>query len=154
MLVKPKDKDPLDRKSGAIYWGEVMCDEEYIGETFRTFSDRYKEHLKFSGHSTNPKNFTIIRREDHGLARTIKEPIYIRFNNPTLNRNLGKYNLHHIYNRVLFSTPELKIRNDNGPVHRTPISGHAQSIPTNRHVHRIIGQTGHAQTFEHVHRSS
>ena len=42
MLVKPKDKDPIDRKSGAIYWyqcGELACNEEYIGETFRTFEE-------------------------------------------------------------------------------------------------------------------
>ena len=33
ILVKPKDKDPLDRKSGAIYWyqcGGLACNEEYI----------------------------------------------------------------------------------------------------------------------------
>ena len=41
---------------------------------------------------------------------------------------------------------KLKIDNNNEHVHRTPISGHAQSIPTNRHVHRTIGHTGHAQT--------
>ena len=83
ILIKPKDKDPLDRKSGAIYWyqgGELTCDEENIGETSRTFGERYKENLKepspiyghsnISGHSTNPDNFTIIGREDHGLART------------------------------------------------------------------------------------
>ena len=40
MLMKPKDKDPIDRKSGAIYWyqcGELACNEEYIGETLWTF---------------------------------------------------------------------------------------------------------------------
>ena len=45
MVVKPKDKDPIDRKSGTIYWyqcGELMCDEEYIGEISRTFGERYK----------------------------------------------------------------------------------------------------------------
>ena len=39
MLVKPKDKDPNDRKCGAIYWyqcGELTCNDEYIEETFRT----------------------------------------------------------------------------------------------------------------------
>ena len=49
MLLKPKDKDPVDRKSGAMYWyrcGELTCDEEYIGETSRTFGERCKEHLK------------------------------------------------------------------------------------------------------------
>ena len=40
ILVKPKPKDPLDRKSGAIYWyqcGKLVCEDEYIGETSRTF---------------------------------------------------------------------------------------------------------------------
>ena len=48
ILVKPKDKDPLDKKSRAIYWyqsGELVCSEEYIGETSRTFGERDKEHL-------------------------------------------------------------------------------------------------------------
>ena len=67
ILVKPKD--PLARKSGAIYWylcGELMCDEEYIGETSRTFGERYKAHLKepspIYGHSnvTQYYNITII----------------------------------------------------------------------------------------------
>ena len=42
----PKDKDPLDRKSGAIYWyqcGEFMYKEEYIAETSRTFGERAPE---------------------------------------------------------------------------------------------------------------
>ena len=133
ILVKPKDKYPLERKSGTIYWHqcrELMCDEDYIGETFRTFGERYKEHLKEpspiygqstqAGHSTNPENFTIIEREDHGLARTIKKSIYIRINNPTLNKNVGKYN-HHIWDRVLFNTPDLKINNDNEHVYRTSL---------------------------------
>ena len=38
----------------------------------------------------------------------------IRVNNPTLNRNVGKYNLHHIWESILFNTPDLKINNDNG----------------------------------------
>ena len=118
ILVKPKDTDPSDRKSGAIYWyqcGELTCDKEDIGETSRTFGERYWEYLKepspiyghsnHTGHSTNPDNFIIIGREDHGLARTIKDSIYIRVHNITLNRNVGKYNLHRIWDRVLFNTP-------------------------------------------------
>ena len=141
--------------------------KEYIGETSRTLGERYTEHLKepltiyghsnISGHSTNSVNFTIIGRKDHGLARTIKESIYIRVNNPTLNRNVGKYNFHHIWDRVLFSTPELKINNDNGHAHSTPISGHAQTLPPNRHVHRTKEHPGHAwrtPPSEHVNRTS
>ena len=32
-----------------------------------------------------------------------------RVNNPTLNRNVGKYNLPHIWDKVLFTIPELRI---------------------------------------------
>ena len=91
-----------------------------FGESARTFEERYKEHLKApspilehdstTGHKTSVDNFKIIGREEHGISRTIKEAIYIRVNNPTLNRNVGKYNLPHIWDKVLFATPELKIK--------------------------------------------
>ena len=48
LLVSPKDKDPMVNQSGTIYWyqcGDLGCDDEYIGETSRTFGERYKEHL-------------------------------------------------------------------------------------------------------------
>ena len=44
------------------------------------------------------------------MARAIKEAIYIRANNPTLNRNMGKYNLPHIWNKVLLTIQELKTK--------------------------------------------
>ena len=49
LLVSPKDKDPMVNQSGAIYWyqcGDLDCNDEYIGETSRTFGERYKECLK------------------------------------------------------------------------------------------------------------
>ena len=110
-------------QSGAIYWyqcGDLGCDEEYIGETCRTFGERNKEHLKatsaihhqssLTGHSTNHNNFQIIGREGHNLARNIKESIFIRVNNPTLNYNIDKFNLPHIWDRVLFNTPGLILK--------------------------------------------
>ena len=51
------------------------------------------------------------------------------------------------------NTPDLKSNNDNGCVHRTSLSGHSQSIPTNKHLHRTIGHTGHALNSEHAHRT-
>ena len=106
LLVSPKDKDPMLNQSGAIYryqCNNLGCDDEYIGETSRTFGERYKEHLKapsaihhhstITGHTTNHNNFQIIGREGHNLARNIKESIYIRVNNPSLNNNIGKFNL-------------------------------------------------------------
>ena len=45
LLASHKDKDPMVSKSGAIYWfqcGDLSCDDEYIGETPRTFGERYR----------------------------------------------------------------------------------------------------------------
>ena len=118
--MKPKYKDPKDSKSGLIYSYQcphLDCNEEYIGETSRTLEERRKEHLKqpcpihrhaqTTGHSIENNNFNIIEREDQGQARTIKEAIYIRVYNLTLNQNIGKYNLSHIWDRVLFNTQAL-----------------------------------------------
>ena len=126
LLVSPKDKDPMINQSGAIYWyqcGDLGCDDEYIGETSMTFGERYKEHLKppsaiyhhsnQTGHTTNQNNFPIIGREGHNLARNIKESIYIRVNNPTLNNNIGKFNLSHIWDRVLLNTKGLTLNSHN-----------------------------------------
>ena len=123
LLVSPKDKDPILNQSGAIYryqCNNLGCDDEYIGETSRTFGERYKEHLKapsaihhhstITGHSTNHNNFQIIGREGHNLARNIKESIYIRVNNPSLNNNIGKFNLSHIWDRVLLNTKGLTLK--------------------------------------------
>ena len=123
LLVSPKDKDPMFNQSGAIYWyqcGDLSCDDEYIGETSRTFGERHKEHLKdpspihhhsnLTGHPTNQNNFQIIGREGHNLARNIKESIFIRVNNPTLNNKIGKFNLPHIWDRVLLNTPGLNLK--------------------------------------------
>ena len=123
-----KDQDPMAKKSGVIYsyqCNNIACDEESIGETARTLGVRHKEHLKQpspiythiqqTGHNITDNSFNIIGREDQGKARTIKESIYIRVNNPTLNQNVGKYNLNHIWGRVLFNTPGLKL----GSSHQT-----------------------------------
>ena len=47
--MAPKDKDHITKKSGIIYrfkCDRLEYDEEYIGETSRTFGERFKEHLK------------------------------------------------------------------------------------------------------------
>ena len=45
ILMKPKDQDPKDNKSGIIYsyqCNHLACDEEYIGETARNLRERRK----------------------------------------------------------------------------------------------------------------
>ena len=123
LLVSPMDKDPMVNQSGAIYWyqcGDLSCDDEYIGETSRTFGERYKEHLKApsaihhhssqTGNHTSHNNFQIIGREGHNLGRNIKESIFIGVNNPTLNNNIGKFNLSHIWDSVLLNTKGLNLK--------------------------------------------
>ena len=123
LLMAPKDKDPLLKKSGVIYrykcdW--VDCDEEYTGESARNFEERFKVHLKapspihdylnISGHVVTINNFSTLGREDQNLMRTIKEALYIRVNNPSLNRNIGKYHLPHIWDEVLLNISELNLK--------------------------------------------
>ena len=99
---------------------KLECNEEYIGETARTFGERFKEYLKapspiydhsnITGHSTTLNNFNIVGKEEHNLSRLIKESMYIRVNNPSLNRNIGKYHLPNIWDEVLVNTTELKMK--------------------------------------------
>ena len=123
LLMSPKDKDPMVKKSGVIYsykCGRVDCDEEYIGESSRTLGERFKEHQKApspifdhhntTGHDISVENFNIVGKEDHNLKRAIKEALYIRVNNPSLNRNVGKYHLPHIWDEVLENISELKLK--------------------------------------------
>ena len=46
---------------------------------------------------------------DPNLNKAIKEALFFRVNNPSLNRNIGKFNLPHIWDEVLFNTSELKL---------------------------------------------
>ena len=98
----------------------VEWDEEYIGKSSKAFGERFKEHLKApspiydhyntTGHNVTLDNFSIVGREDQNLCRWIKEALYIRVNNPSLNKNIGKYHLPHIWNEVLHNTSELKLK--------------------------------------------
>ena len=156
ILMKPKDQEPKDKKSGVIYslqCGDIACGKVHIGETSRTLGEKCREHLKQpspihvhiqqTGHTTTSSNFNIIGRKDQGLARTIKESIYIRVNNPTLNRNICKYNLNHIWDRVLFNTPGLKIGSSQNLLH-IHNNGQAQTNLTNVHLQIIIRHSEHA----------
>ena len=171
LMVSLKDKDCMVNQSRAIYWfqcGDLTCNDEYIQETSRTFGERFKEHLKDPSpihhhssnthHPTTQQNFQIIGREGHCLARNIKESIFISIKNPTLNKNSGKFNLSHIWDRVLLNTPGLTLKRHAQAV------GHANSnqpnIPTHLNQPNIpthLGQPNSPMQFftysEHVHRA-
>ena len=123
LLMTPKDKDHITKKSGIIYrfkCSRVECDDDYIRESSRTFGKRFWEHLKapspiydhynITGHSTTIEDFSIVGREDQNLIRAIKEAIYIRVNNPSLNRNIDKCYLPHIRDEVLLNISECKLK--------------------------------------------
>ena len=71
------------------------------------------------------EDFNIMGRERHIPARAIRV-YFIRANNPILNRNNGKYNLPHIWHRVLFTTLELKVKTDKNLKHTTLHQYHLQ----------------------------
>ena len=54
-------------------------------------------------------NFSIVGREDQNLKRAIKEALYIRRNNPSLNKKIGKYHLSHIWDEALVNITELQV---------------------------------------------
>ena len=118
LLMTAKDKDPIQKQSGVIYryqCDRVDCDEEYIGESSRTFGERFKEHLKppspiydhsnITGHNVTVNNFNIVGREDLNQTRTIKEALYIRVNNPSLNR-MWVNTICHMFGMRFCSTPQ------------------------------------------------
>ena len=121
--MHPKDKDNILQKSRVIYrfrCGRVDCDEEYIGDSGRTFAERFREHMKapssihdhhnITGHEVSHDNFSIVGREDQSIARNIKEAILIRVIDPSLNRNIGKFKLPHIWDTILVKSPEVKFK--------------------------------------------
>ena len=123
LLVHPKDRDTTLKKSGVIYRyrsGRVDCEEEYIGELGRTFGERFREHMRapspikdhqnITHHEVSLDNFSIVGREDNSIARNIKEEIFIRVNDPSLNRNIGKFQLPHIWDEALARSPELHLK--------------------------------------------
>ena len=123
LLGNPKDKDPKTNKSGIIYHYKcphINCPDAYIGESGRALGDRVKEHLKApspihqhsttTGHPLDPDHFNSAHKEVHSHSRTIKEAMFIHIHEPTLNRNLGKYQLSHIWDHLLQTSPMLQLK--------------------------------------------
>ena len=84
LLMFPKGKEAITKQSNIIHWfnfGKIECDDEYIGESSRTFEERYKEHLEapstihkhlnITGHRTTVENFKLTSREGKNMARAI-----------------------------------------------------------------------------------
>ena len=93
LLVVPKDKDSIYNEGGVIY--RYKCDQpgctmEYIGDTGRNFSKKYKEHLRPPSLTIPKLQDTTVGREPQGITRTIKEALHIRVNEPVFKQKPGQ----------------------------------------------------------------
>ncbi|KAI8481238.1 Titin-like [Branchiostoma belcheri] len=103
-----KDRPHKGTKANVIYrlkCEEPNCNNTYIGETSRPLKVRYKEHCRPSangyssaifhhlqhnqGHSFKLESMDVLDRETRWWERGVKEAIYERMYNPTLNREGG-----------------------------------------------------------------
>ena len=118
-----KDKDNMCQKSGVIYHykcSHMDYPEQHIGESSRTFGDRFQEHLRApspthlhsqtTGHQMDLECLTIIDGEAQGATRTIKEAMYIQVNDSSLNEKQGKYSLPQMWDEVLQDTTSLQLK--------------------------------------------
>ena len=96
------------------------CPEQYIGESGRTFGDRFRVHLRApspihqhsqsTGHPVDLECFTIIDREAQGTTRTIKEAMYIRVNDLLSIETCRNTISSHLWDEVLQDTPSLQLK--------------------------------------------
>ena len=134
-LVNSKDKDPKTHKNGIIYHYKcphINCPEAYIGESGRVLGERVKGHLKApsptfhhstsTGHTLDSDNFNTIHKEVYSHSRIIKEAMFICVNDPTLNRNLGKYQLLHIWDSILQASPIQQLKPSSLPTSPSPLT--------------------------------
>ena len=109
---------------------QINCPSAYIGESGRSLGERVKEHFKApspihlhsttTGHPVDPEQFNIVHKEVNSHSRTIKEAMFICIQDPTLNRNLGKYQLPHIWDHLLQVSPTLQHKPSSHPTTPTP----------------------------------
>ena len=129
LLSNPKDKAPQNNQTGIICHYKcphINYPGAYIGETGRSLGERVKEHFKApspihlhsttTGHPMDTEQFSIFHKEINNHSRTIKEAMYICVQDPTLNRNQGKYQLPHIWDHLLHVSPTLQCKPSSLPV--------------------------------------
>ena len=129
-LVKSKDKLKQLNKTGVVYYApcagknDQPCETKaaYIGETSRQGRQRFKEHNSTAkmyngdyksaivqhaadtGHSFRENDLTILDNDGNWHSRGIRESIFIRALNPSLNRRSNRndrYSLPPTYDSIL-----------------------------------------------------
>ncbi len=117
LLVKPKDSLGKDKIVGPVYQINCeSCEASYIGETERSLKARFAEHRRPStttsevsrhihtdcpNHNISLEETRILCVENRWFERGVKEAIYIRMHEPTLNRDGGRYQLPPVWTNTL-----------------------------------------------------
>ena len=66
-------------------------------------------HHDTTGHSVDIKDVKILAKESKFHERGVKEAIFIRVNNPSLNKDQGRHFLPHLWDSLLMSrVPSVK----------------------------------------------
>ena len=117
LLVKPKDPVSKENVMGPVYkikWEE--CNAVYVGETERSLKVRFSEHqwpssttsevskhihVDHPQHSVQLENTEVFTTEPRWFERGVKEAIYIRALNPSLNRHGGRFNLPPVWDNII-----------------------------------------------------
>ena len=124
ILTLPKDKSEKGDITGPVYYipcsgSDHPCSEFYIGETDRALWTRFLEHrrpcsvdksevaqhlhVESPGHQIDFTDAKVLDRDHRWFERGVREAIYIRAQEPTLNRNQGRYTLPAVWNRIIHS---------------------------------------------------
>ena len=124
---------PQNNQTGIIYHykcPQINCPSAYIGESGRSLGERVKEHFKAPspihlhsitiGHPMDQDQFNIVHKEVNSHTRTIMEAMFICVQDSTLNRNLGKYQLLHIWDNLLQTSPTLQCKPSSLPAPTPP----------------------------------
>ena len=104
-LVHPKDKTPKDKQNNIVYGFRCQdngCEETCIGETKQTLGKHMYQHrrastsgcgdsavyshLNSANHSFDNKDVIILDRESRWFERGVKEALYVKCEQPSLNK--------------------------------------------------------------------
>ncbi len=71
-----------------------------------TYNSAVFTHLDITGHSFKTDNVVILSREEDWFLRGVKEAIWERRENPTLNKRGGlRFQLSHVWNSAIKTMP-------------------------------------------------
>ena len=109
LLMAPKDKYNITEKGRVTYrhkGNRLECEEE---KHLRAPCPIYN-HARTSGCLTKLDYFSIVGKESHTITRTLKEAMFKWVNDPSLKRNIGKYQLPNIWDEVICNIPGLHFK--------------------------------------------